>query len=62
MKVRKLTIALAVITVIALLVPATLVSAATSVGVGTGATVGTGAGSLPFIKASWYRNPTTTSH
>jgi hypothetical protein len=55
--VRKLTIALAVITVIALLVPATLVSAATSVGVGTGATVGTGAGSLPFIKASWVQEP-----
>jgi hypothetical protein len=51
---KKLTIALAVITVIALLVPATLVSAASS---STGATVSGGGGGLPFIKASWVQEP-----
>jgi hypothetical protein len=55
--VKKLTIALAVITVIALLVPATLVSAAVTTGIGTGATVSGGGGGLPFIKASWVQEP-----
>ena len=54
---KKLTIALAVITVIALLVPATLVSAAVTTGIGTGATVSGGGGGLPFIKASWVQEP-----